>query len=87
MSAPAHDKNIIGRRIMLSFIPRGFLGRVLIRLLRWMEPTCLWQHGMVLQDQDAYVTMGFLHKVLTLFLPQACVCHSGQHGSGDVCVL
>lgn len=44
-----YDINIIGRRFTLSFVPRGLMGRVLVRLLRWMEPACLWQSGMLLQ--------------------------------------
>lgn len=45
----------MGRRFTLSFVPRGLLGRVLVRLLRWLEPVCLWQAGMLLQHKNEYV--------------------------------
>ena len=46
---PAASEQQFGRQFLFSFIPHGFVSRLMVRLLHFADPTCFWRYGILLE--------------------------------------
>ena len=49
---PSATEPQYSRHYKFSFIPHGFISRLLVRLLHFAEPTVFWRHGMLVEAND-----------------------------------